>query len=51
MLKWLITLPALAVDAILQFYAAFVALMCVLCFGMVIVQVAAWLFGLPIPWL
>jgi hypothetical protein len=48
---WLIELPAFAVTFLLKCYAAFIALMAVLCFGMVIAQVAAWVLGLPIPWL
>lgn len=50
-MRWLIAVPALAIDWLLKFYAAFIALMAVLCFGMVIVQVVAWLLDLPIPWL
>jgi hypothetical protein len=51
MRTWLVELPALAVTLLLKGYAAFIALMAILCFLMVIVQVAAWLLDLPIPWL
>jgi hypothetical protein len=48
---WLVELPAQILNGLLMFYATFIGVVVVLSLGMTTVQVAAFLLGLPIPWL
>jgi hypothetical protein len=46
---WIIDLPAFLIDGVFKAYFVFIAVMALLCFGMVLIALASAALGLPSP--